>query len=567
MHDARRALLAAVIVFGSLQAAQAGQIKFETEVPKAPKELPVLKLTPSEAPLELVGRLVSEAGGRGQLQPLSETPLLRENQVKVPEEFIGVVEGEHVRAWVNRRTGDASIYPSLPSLEPMPANTRDASAKAREIFASPQFIPHDDTRFKVDSQGTLYGATLERDAAGKVAMTKPKSPYLTYLAAHRLVEGLPVDGPGSRALLEVDGRGVVQGLTRSWKAAKTSGTVKPAFSDVQVKAAIARQFQATLKNADVVVDRIELAYFDDNRETIRPAYRFTARIAHAAARDKAATSDDFVVGYVPFAPGLEALPSLEARSGPQPSVAEQAPRQPAVAKVAAAGIDPVVGRYVVRQDDAGWVNDANAFWSSLSSSGTGSLYTNAQYYWAEPRLFTTQKDSFINAMNLALIEVHGDWWLFSTLKNCCDLVNINGDVPSPGYGPAANGHLADWVIHSCEVVPSPEDTAQWPAPWWNVFGGVRNVVGYRTIMYINDGAGGPYGTSLGNLAPVVSSWLSDVISLNAYAGHPAMAAHGGVVRPMGRPATVSMCGHDNDSVLSTSSLSRANCLTAWWFPD
>jgi hypothetical protein len=104
------------------------------------------------------------------------------------------------------------------------------------------------------------------------------------------------------------------------------------------------------------------------------------------------------------------------------------------------------------------------------------------------------------------------------------------------------------ILHSCEVVPSPEDTATWPDPWWTIFGGVRNVVGYRTIMYIDDGAGGPYGTSLGNLAPVVGSWLGDVISLNAYAGHPTHPAHGGVVRPMGRPSSISMCGHDNDSV-------------------
>jgi hypothetical protein len=296
-------------------------------------------------------------------------------------------------------------------------------------------------------------------------------------------------------------------------------------------------------------------------------YRFTARIHHESPDGTPHTDDDFVIGYVPFAKPFEPLPSLNKSGGPQPTPAvskgKPLPRQIAPA----APLDPIVGRYVVRNDDAGWVNNANAFWNSLSSSWTGSLFTNSQYYWAEPRLFTTQKDSFINAMNLALIEVHGDWWLYSTLMNCCDLVNVNGDIPSPGYGPSANGRLADWIIHSCEVVPGPDDTASWPDPWWTIFGGVRNVLGYRTIMYISDAAGGPYGTSLGNLAPVVSSWLSDVISLNAYSGHPTAAAHGGVVRPMGRPSSISMCGHDGDSVLSTSSLGRANCLTVWWFPD
>ena len=91
--------------------------------------------------------------------------------------------------------------------------------------------------------------------------------------------------------------------------------------------------------------------------------------------------------------------------------------------------------------------------------------------------------------------------------------------------------------------------------------------GYRTIMYINDGAGGPYGASLGSLAPVVSSWFNDVMSLNDYSGHPTSAAHGGIVRPMGRPSAVSMSGHENDSVLAVSWLPRATSLTIYWIPD
>ena len=151
-------------------------------------------------------------------------------------------------------------------------------------------------------------------------------------------------------------------------------------------------------------------------------------------------------------------------------------------------------------------------------------------------------------------------------RNWGDGVNL-WDIPYPGYGPSANGSLADWVLHSCEMVPSPEDTAGWVGPWFTIFGGMRNVVGYRTIMYINDGAGGPYGASLGSLAPVVSSWFNDVMSLNDYSGHPTSAAHGGIVRPMGRPSAVSMSGHENDSVLAVSWLPRATSLTIYWIPD
>jgi hypothetical protein len=93
------------------------------------------------------------------------------------------------------------------------------------------------------------------------------------------------------------------------------------------------------------------------------------------------------------------------------------------------------------------------------------------------------------------------------------------------------------------------------------------VVGYRTIMYIDDDVGGPYGTNLGFIAPVVSSWLNTVSSAGAYSGHPTAMAHGGINRPMGRASTISMCGRENDTVFDTSALPRAGCLRIFWYPD
>jgi hypothetical protein len=326
--------------------------------------------------------------------------------------------------------------------------------------------------FNLESTAIVDDAILlVRDPNGDVRQEKETAPYLVFYAARRFVGDLPVDGPGSRALLELSGRGEVEGLTRVWKSAKSVDKVQPLLDADGVRAAIAQQLRRAIENSDVTVDRIELAYYDANREFLQPVYRFTAQIHHLTPPHL--TPDDFVIGYVPFGRTFEPLPVLGETVGPEPSNAQANPTQLAPPP----GRDPLVGRYVVRQDDAGWVNDANAFWSSLSSTSMGGLFQNSQYYWAEPRLFTSQKDSFINAMNLALVEAHGDYWLFTTLKDRCDVVNINGDIPSPGYGPSANGLLADWVIHSCEVVPSPDDlpakcqVEPWPTPWWNVFGG------------------------------------------------------------------------------------------------
>src|SRR5205814_1172468 len=288
------------------------------------------------------------------------------------------------------------------------------TSQSREIFESAEFIAHDDTRFVMDKPQTLKGATLARGKNGATRMEKPAASYVAYVAARRQVADLPVDGPGSRAVVGLGNGGSVEALTRVWKSAKTVEQVRASHDATEIKNEMARQLEPAVKTSDVVIDRIELAYYDSNREFLQPVYRFTAQVHHLTEKTTP-TDDDFVIGYIPFAKAFEPLPSLDKIEGPSPKNAAPYSKGSAPPQTS---IDPIVGRYVVRNDDAGWVNDANAFWNSLSSAPTGALFTNSQYYWAETRLFTNQKNSFINAMNVALIEVHGDWWLYSTLKNC-----------------------------------------------------------------------------------------------------------------------------------------------------
>ena len=81
-----------------------------------------------------------------------------------------------------------------------------------------------------------------------------------------------------------------------------------------------------------------------------------------------------------------------------------------------------------------------------------------------------------------------------------DLVNIDTDIPSGGSngyggGAGASGDLAYWIIHSCEVLPTPADYSAENRrlaydTWWDVFNGMHAVLSYRTQMFIADNAAG-----------------------------------------------------------------------------
>src|SRR3954447_16195148 len=184
------------------QPAAAGSLNFAADVPQPPKALPLLRLTLQPAPTQLVDRLLSRSRSAARLAPLSEAPLLRNSRASTSGDMLVALKDEHARAWVNRRTGDAYIYPDLDNIEALSQGVAAAQASSAEaIFNSADFIARDDTRVVVGKPDVLEEQTLTRDANGEVRTERQKAPYLAYFSARRFVGDLPVDGPGSRALL------------------------------------------------------------------------------------------------------------------------------------------------------------------------------------------------------------------------------------------------------------------------------------------------------------------------------------------------------------------------------
>jgi hypothetical protein len=315
----------------------------------------------------------------------------------------------------------------------------------------------------------------------------------------------------------------------------------------------------------VKVDKVMLGYYDSGRDFLQPVYRFHATVAsRATKKHKLNPANRHVFGYVSLSDAPEALPALGAKQAKRPGPAKKAkPAEPPPPG------DPTVGRYVVRNDTDEWVTSANEFLGGLMLArglfGGPIPFTDSQYYWAEPRLFVSQKESFVDSVNIALNEVHGNWWYFTTRDNADDGVSLSS-IPTTGYGGGAGGSLAYWIIHSCEVVPTQTDESTSFDVWWNIFNGLHAVVGYRTEMWIDDDVTGPFGFFIGLGAPVVPAWLSEVAGNDSYDdGDTYHDGNRDIDEPMGRASAVVVCGHTDDTAADVAPLPRPNCLTEWWF--
>jgi hypothetical protein len=475
------------------------------------------------------------------------------------EGAFALYDGKRLVAFVDTKTGESRVFPKLEGLKPGQDLAARAKAEAARFARDKSLFPEDATRAVPLRPITLVAAQRPR----KGRRTRARE-YLAYVRIQRQVDGAPVWGIGTRAALAVAGDDAVHALSHRWRPAQKTTLIEP-HPRAQIAEAILAQLKRVPASSKVRVDRVVVGYYDGGGKFLQPVYRFEATvILPPLENDKRRLAHQHVFGYVPVGAAPERLPMLGAKVGKPPV---KPPTTRAAGRKREPG-DPTVGRYVVRNDASGWVTSANEFFSGLQLASTlfGSpiTFTNSQYYWAEPRLFTTQKNSFVNSVQLALNEVHGNWWLFSTRDNSHDLVSLT-DIPSSGYG-SGSGSLKYWIIHSCEVIPTTTDEANSFDVWWNIFNGLRAVVGYRTEMWINDHVTGKFGLLIGLGAAFVPAWLNDIASDDSYdPSQTYLDDNRGIKEPMGRASAVVVCGHTDDIVSQVGSLGPANCLTEWWF--
>jgi hypothetical protein len=505
---------------------------------------------PVIAPPELLQEMIRDVAADAVLGPYGKSGLR------------AAYDGGRLIAFVDPRTGESRIFPLLESgLEPVNGLAGQARAVAERFASRKALFPTDDTRLVARTPTVLLGSRRHRDG-----QRGQPAEYLGYVRLRRHVGDVPVFGPGTRATLAVAGDGTVRGFTHRWRPATMTGARIEPHSRPVIADAIVRQIVegGSTRHSDVRVDKVTLAYYDGAADLMQPTYRFQATVS-SRRRDLLA-ADRRIVGFVSVGEPPEPLPTFGVRRGRPPIDPPDDLQEHAVAPG-----DPTVGRYVVRNDTDEWVTSANEFLGGLQTAqglfGSPIAFTDSQYYWAEPRLFLGEKDSFVNAVNIALTEVHGNWGLFSTRDNQDDLVYLS-NIPASGYGGGDSGSLAYWILHSCEVIPTQTDETTSFDVWWNIFNGLHAAVGYRTEMWIDDDVTGSFGLAIGLGAPVVSAWLNDVATDDAYDdGDTYYDGNRKTQEPMGRASAVAVCGHSDDPASDVSNLGPASCLTEWWFDN
>lgn len=544
------------IVAISAAHAQSGMITQDVKIPRAPDLMAVFSVEPAngEEVRRQVEALLEQADPD---RPLKLEERLGDSLLAARDET------GTVRAWVDLRSGDAAIYPRL-SREGTGERLeeRELLDKARSYFE--QLFPDDEGRLMVGAARTLRHV---RARAGDRPEERRISAQLLYVSAQRQFAHLPMDGagayrvegPGSRALLALDAHGRVQGLMRRWNVATRHELAMPEPGDVRER--IQRQFESLRGQAEVQVQHVTLGYYDGGQGLIQPAYRYLARLT---PRDPQGTpthdSASHVFGYVPFASTQELIPS-PAESGKLPDLAQPNP-------AATPGTAPLisVGRYVARDAAAGFSMNATEFWDALSTSPSRAMFQAGDYLYSEPALFTKYADYYIRRMHVALIEGHGFPGGFFT-RDVLEPVSIS-EIPPPMDPASALDH---WILHSCSVIATPDETLEWDKPWWSALAGRASVVGYHTPMYVNDGAGAAYGESLGLGAPPLGAWFHELASLNAYGDNPyGCSEH--QLRALGRAAAIASCEAPALDISRASSLMsrashRTDCLDLWWSSD
>lgn len=175
-----------------------------------------------------------------------------------------VVTGDfRFRKNMTRYLGD--FAPRLPSAE-------EAPRIGLEFLKANHLLPRDSAELKLAHVGGLRAQSV---VGGKYA--GPIVDKLVTLTYSRLIDGIPVMGPGSKFVLDLGDGGEVIGLTRQWREIDRSAAKRIAseelYSESEAEELARRQILSEFGEKSLIEVRGRgLAYFDNNGSLLQPVY-------------------------------------------------------------------------------------------------------------------------------------------------------------------------------------------------------------------------------------------------------------------------------------------------------
>ncbi len=536
----------------------AGGITFEAQIPTVSKPLPLFRLVGTAAPAGFVAQAL-----RGT------QPLAMEGSRLVARDGRGVMH-----AYADPRTGEAQIFPDF---TPSGAAARpDALMRAASaVFARADVIPKDATQVRLGDAAPVFAAEATHAAGGSTQAASAPQLLFTYVPAARYAAGLPVAGDGSHATVGIGNDGSIRAFVRDWKAAVPAGSVAPTADAAQVERNIVAQLLPfRSRYGAIAVDSVTPAYYDGNAHFLQPVYEFVATLGAPGSLQ------DHIRGYVPVGKLAEPLPVLGQNTA-------AFPRPVAPDANAATGPRPMgntnqisLGEYVNRDCTSGanCLDMANAYlngFDSVPAFWFGPPVARTQYYWAYSFEVLADAKYYLNSVDVAYTNPHGDWYLNTTIGNYVPTgdpwyVNEIGTGGNPGYGAATGGKLATWIIDSCEVIPSYYDKQYTTGNgfnafnyWWPVFQGLHRALGFRTQMLLGeDSMNYNIARSMAEGANADSAFFNGVAAAGTFPTY--LDAHLKLTVHYDRVSTMNDVRNASESIYSVQGQSAAHSLTNVW---
>ena len=185
----------------------------------------------------------------------------------------------------NAKTGDLSFSRSMKDyFSDKPSSLLNPEASQQRALAflrENKLLPGDMAQFKLIHSGGLRMSYSSNNKPGPVI---DKLHTLTY---GRQIDGIAVQGSGSKIVVHVGNGGEIVGLSRRWREARPVRDVRPnelktrAIAEREVRALIAKEFTESSK---VELTKLTLAYYEDGGEFIQPAWQFAANVSEKEFR-------------------------------------------------------------------------------------------------------------------------------------------------------------------------------------------------------------------------------------------------------------------------------------------